>query len=114
MYHTLQLLFILFYFGSSYAVTQERVRLIVSEVQHSRSHSGRTHFDAGCKQLNNGFPNFQRAKPKTICSLCLGRNQAACLFRISGLYRKAETTSHILDSDLESVSPRAPPSQAGR
>jgi len=36
-------------------------------MQHSNQRGSRTQFDDVCKQLRNGFPNFQRAKPKTIC-----------------------------------------------
>jgi hypothetical protein len=66
------LFFIVFYFASSYAISQERVRLIVSEVQHSSQRSDDMQFDDDCKQLPNGFPNFQRAKPKTISIVWFG------------------------------------------
>jgi hypothetical protein len=66
------LVFLVFYFASSCAISQERVRLIVSEIQHSAERSDDTQFDDGCKQLRNGFPNFQRAKPRTISILWIG------------------------------------------
>jgi hypothetical protein len=66
------LFFIVFYFASSYAISQERVRLIVSEVQHSAQRTDQVQFDDGCKQLRNGFPNFRQAKPRTVCALGFG------------------------------------------
>ena len=66
------LLFLLFYFASSYAISQERTRLIVSELQHSASHADQPQFDNGCEQVRNSYPNYQRAKPKTISIPCFG------------------------------------------
>jgi hypothetical protein len=64
MRRVLQFLFLVFYFASSYAISQERTALIVSELQHSSSRESATQLDAGCKQLHNSFPNFRQAKPK--------------------------------------------------
>jgi hypothetical protein len=66
--------FLVFYIASSYAVSQERVHLIVTEMQHSTSRDGDVQFDDGCKQLRNGYPNFQRAKPKSLPILCFGND----------------------------------------
>jgi hypothetical protein len=70
----LQLLFLFFYIDCSYAVSQERVRLIVSEVQHAAQRSDDMQFGDGCTRSHDGFPNFQRAKPRTFCALGLGRD----------------------------------------
>ncbi len=112
MRRTFHLLFLVFYVASSYAISQERIRLIVSELEHSSSHDVQTQVDTGCKQLRNGFPNYQRAKPKTICSLCFGENQPVCLSELSEPFFQRQTDPYVLHSDRESVLSRAPPFQS--
>jgi hypothetical protein len=67
-------LFLLFYIDCSYAISQERVRLLVSEVQHSASRSDGAWVDSGCQQLHDGFSNFRQAKPRAFCALAVGRD----------------------------------------
>jgi len=107
------LLFLLFYVASSYAISQERVRLIVSEIQHSSGHDDGSQVDAGCKKLRNGFPNYQRAKPKTICVLYVGQNLSLQLVRhVSDRSFHPHTLSFKSLDSSKSVLSRAPPSQS--
>jgi hypothetical protein len=66
---TIYLSFLCFYFASSYAVTQERVRLIAGHVQHSPSHGNQSQMEDDGRHVRDGFPNYRQAKPKTICVL---------------------------------------------
>ena len=107
------LLFLVFYVASSYAISQERVRLIVSELQHSASHADQLQLDNGCEQVRNGFPNFQRAKPKTISILCFGLEPLLQQPRVSEVsFHLHPTTSFKSLYRGESVLSRAPPSQS--
>jgi hypothetical protein len=67
LFRAFHLLLLLFYFGTSYTVSQERVRLLVSEVQHSTSRSTGAQVDSGCQHWSSSLPNFQRTKPSMIC-----------------------------------------------
>lgn len=66
MRQAMQILFLVFYVASTYAIGQERTNLIVSELQHSRCREDQTQFKDGCKQLEQGFPTYRHAKPRTI------------------------------------------------
>jgi hypothetical protein len=68
---TIYLSFLCFYFASSYAVTQERVRLMAGHVQHSPSHGNQSQMENDGRHVRDGFPNYRQAKPKpkTICVL---------------------------------------------
>jgi len=106
-----QIVFLLFYVASSYAITQERTSLIVSELYHSSSRSNQLQFDSGCKQLRNGFPNFQRARIKTICALQIGRNlNGNSLSPISQPTFPVQLRSLKSLHSAESILDRAPPS----
>jgi hypothetical protein len=65
-------LFLLFYVASSYAISQERVRLIVGDVQHSPTHLGELQIEEDHGQTQDNFPNYRQAKPKTICIAGVG------------------------------------------
>jgi hypothetical protein len=66
-----QVLFLLFYVASSYAVYQERTRLIVIDFQHSSTRGSMASIEPGFSKLDVDFPNYRQAKPKSICALCL-------------------------------------------
>jgi hypothetical protein len=106
-----QIVFLLFYVASSYAITQERTSLIVSELYHSSSRSNQFEFDSGCEQLRNGFPNFQRANPKTICALQIGRKlNVNSISPISQPAFPVQLRSLKSLYSAESILDRAPPS----
>jgi hypothetical protein len=106
------LFFLFFYVACTYAISQERVRLIVTELHHSAAHANEQQLDTGCEQLRNGFPNFQRAKPKTISILCFGLEPLLHQPRTSERsFHFHSTTSFKSPYRRESVLSRAPPSQ---
>jgi hypothetical protein len=108
------LLFLVFYFASSYAISQERIRLIVSEVQHSTSLGGQMQVDDGSNQLPDAFPNYRQAKPKTTCVLDFGLTPQPDLPpRVSERsFDIHSTTSFASLYRGENVLSRAPPSQS--
>jgi hypothetical protein len=65
-------LFLFFYVASSYAISQERVRLIVGEVQHSPTHRGEVQIEDDWRDTQDHFPNYRQAKPKTVCIVAVG------------------------------------------
>jgi hypothetical protein len=107
-----QLAFLMFYSASSYAIGQERISLVVDEVQHSLARPDGLQFDSGCNQLRNGFPNFRQAKPETLCMLYFGVTQKFELWRVEA-EREFHTQSHPLKSldTIEIILTRAPPFQ---
>jgi hypothetical protein len=107
-----QLVFVIFYSASSYAIAQERVRVIVDELQHSVARSDGLQFDDGCNQLRNGFPNFRQAKPQASCILYFGLTQNFELWLVEA-EREFHTRSHPLKSldTIERILSRAPPFQ---
>jgi hypothetical protein len=108
---TLYLSFILFYVASSYAVSQERVHLIVELVQHTTSHDDRMQIEADGKQIRDGFPNYRQAKPKTICVFDFGLvPQLCCVPPPSDGFMHFDPTVKIQLLTLSgSVLSRAPP-----
>jgi hypothetical protein len=91
MSQILQIFFLLFYVASSYAITQERTRLIADKVQRSTA-KNQQELDVSLKYLHDGFPNFREAKPKSICVVDIGNNPSRCHSlevreRVSALHR---------------------------
>ena len=64
-----QLVFLLFYIGSSYAITQERTSVQADQVRHSCPKGEHTQIHEHCKHLAHQYPNYREAKPKTGCDL---------------------------------------------
>jgi hypothetical protein len=108
---TLYLSFIVFYVASSYAVSQERVRLIVEFVQHTTSHDNHVQIEADGNQVRDGFPNYRQAKPKTVCVLDFGLvPQLRCLPPPSDGFMYVDPTVRLQLRTLSgSVLSRAPP-----
>jgi hypothetical protein len=106
-----QVLFLVFYSASSYAIGQERVYLVANELQHFVLRPDGLQFDDGCNQLRNGFPNFRQAKPETICILYFGFLQSFALPSLE--VREFHAQSHALKSrdTIERILSRAPPFQ---
>lgn len=111
MRRVLHFLVILYYVASSYAVSQERTSLIVSELHHSSSRQAQTQIDTGCTQLHAGLPNYRHAKPKSICALEFAPvEKTYFLPQVSS--RVFQFQSHSLKSlySIESILYRGPPS----
>jgi hypothetical protein len=114
MKRLLLLLFLLFYVASSYAISQERVRLIAGEVQHSPAHQGEVQIEDDRQETPDDFPNYRQAKPKTICIVAIG---PAPHFVIIPLNADGSLNVHSVSSLYalyrgESVLSRAPPLKA--
>jgi hypothetical protein len=110
MRRTVQLLFLLFYIASSYAIGQERTAVIASAVLqsgYSEDHLARCRSG---KQLDPSWPNYHEAKPKTICASEVGQHQAIH-FRAPVAERVVPPTSQSEKSlfSLENTLDRAPP-----
>ncbi len=113
MRRVLQILFLLFYVASTYAIGQERTSLIVSELQHSGSREGQSQVGDGCRQLDPSRPIYRQAKPRTICAFEVGRGlNVRFLPHVSG--RAIPLQLHSLKSlcSIERILDRAPPSQS--
>jgi hypothetical protein len=67
-----RLAFLLFYVASSYAVGQERTRIIVRELEHSSSREDRADIDSGCERLVDSFPKYRQAKLRANSDLFFG------------------------------------------
>jgi hypothetical protein len=63
------LLFLVFYFASSYAVSQERTRIVVGEVQYSKSASDEVQVQDGRSQVRDTFPNYKQARPRMVSAV---------------------------------------------
>ena len=111
MRRILQLLFLVFYVASSYAVSQERVRQVVSELQRSSSTEDGTLLDTGHNQSVNAFPIYRQAKPKAGCDAYFGPVES-----VHFLPHEAERSFHAQTASLkplrsiELLLSRAPPS----
>lgn len=109
MRQVLQLVFLLFYVASAYAITQERVSLIVQEIQHSTSRDEQQQFDDSCKQLRNGYPHYREAKTvntdKYVRPATVVHSAPAIRIR----FFVPHITSFQIDVSLETSCPRAPP-----
>jgi hypothetical protein len=79
MRRSVQILFLIFYLASSYAVSQERTTLLVADLQHCGSRGDDSSIDPGSAQLQNDFPNFRQAKPKGPCVLYFERSESVSL-----------------------------------
>jgi hypothetical protein len=105
-----QVLFLVFYFASSYAISQEHVRLVVSELQDSASRNAEVQIDSCSNLIAYGFPAFRQAKPKTACDTYFGPREL-----IHFLPHQSEWTFHTCTSSLKSLASierllsRAPP-----
>lgn len=113
MRQAVQVLFLVFYVASTYAIGQERTRLIVSELQHSCCREDQAQLKDGCKRLEQGFPTYRHAKPRTIGFQTFpGSRPFLCM------PGAAERWFHVQPDSLKtiritySILSRAPPSQA--
>ena len=113
MRRILRLLFLVFYVASSYAVSQERVGLIVSEVQRSSSREDGTQLDTDYSQPANAFPMYRQAKPKAGSDAYFGPVES-----VHFLAHESERSFHTQTSPLKSLRTieqllsRAPPSRS--
>jgi hypothetical protein len=106
----LQLLFLLLYVDASYAISQERVRHLVSELRHSTSRSEGMRVDSGCQQIHDDYPNFQRAKPKTFRAFGFVLNSSLQFAPTVSIRSFLPQTSSVNPSyHIESIPSRAPP-----
>jgi hypothetical protein len=69
MRHGIQILFLIFYVASSYAISQERTSLVVSDIQHGGSRADIPSVDSRFDRLDADYPNFRHAKPKDTCDI---------------------------------------------
>ena len=112
MARVLQLVFLVSYAASANAVTQARVTLLVSELQHSNSREDRVQIQTSCKQLVDTFPKYRQAKPQTGCDAYYGRAPSALtLPYISERLCWTGDCTYRLFSTIRHVSTRAPPFQ---
>ena len=112
MRRAFQFLFLLFYVGSSYAVTQERTVLEADQVQHSASKSDQTLIDESCKHPADGYPSYRQAKPKAGSDFYFSRVESIHLLpHVSEQAFHPQTYSHKSLNTLETVLLRAPPVQ---
>jgi hypothetical protein len=93
-----QLLFLVFYVASSYAISQERVGLIVSELQRSSSKIDGTHLDAARGQSHDTFPTYRQAKPKAASDAYFGPMELVHL-----LPHQSERSFHAQTFPLKSL-----------
>jgi hypothetical protein len=110
MHKIVQLVFLVFYLASSYAVSQERVVLVVSELQHASSRSAGVQLASCQNQITKGFPAFGQAKPKAACDAYFGPSEL-----IHFLAHQFDRSFHTQTSPLKSLNSierllsRAPP-----
>jgi len=107
------LLFLLFYIASGYAVRQERATLLVSALTHSCSRDDETQFNARKEQPDGGCPYYRQAKPKGIAFHALGWGPLAHALP-TGSERPLHAQSFSLKSQdtLASAGWRAPPAHS--
>jgi hypothetical protein len=58
----LLLLFVLFYLGSSVAVTASRTSIVAAELQHASDRGNEALIQECCQQLHGGCPRYREAK----------------------------------------------------
>jgi hypothetical protein len=110
MHKIVQLAFLVFYLASSYAVSQERIALAVSELQHASSRNAGVQIGTCDNQNINSFPAYRQAKPKAACDAYFGPGELLHL-----LPHGSERSFRIQPSSLKSLSSfervlsRAPP-----
>ena len=113
MREILQFLFIAYYVASSYAVSQERIRFLVSELHHSACREGQPQIDTPCDHLDGGLPNYRHAKPRACAAVAIAQNQPVfSLTRTSERVVQIQTCSLKSLCVTESILSRAPPPQA--
>src|SRR5687767_247648 len=113
MHRIMPLLFLVFYFASTCAISQERVRLIVGEIQQSASGDAGVQLDDGRNQIRNGFPSFRQAKPKAASDVYFGPSESIHLLphKSDGAFHTQASSLKSLHS-IERLLSRAPPASS--
>jgi hypothetical protein len=103
----IQLLFLLFYVGSSYVTTQHRIFSVIHGLRHSKSRDDSAAFE-NCKQ-RVGYTHFREAK-KVSLDLHFGIDAKPDVQRlISSRHFTPQRISLQDQHDGEASHPRAPP-----
>ena len=106
-----QLLFLVFYVASSYAISQERVSQVVSDLQRSSSREDGAELDTDHNPSVHGFPIYRQAKPKAGCDAYFGPVESVHLLpHESDRSFHAQTSSLKSLRSIERLLSRAPPS----
>lgn len=112
MRRSLQILFLLFYLGSSYVASQDRTTWIVKRVTRTYSKAGAAEIGEGHQQVFDHYPRYRQAKPKAGCDLHFVHHESLHLvLHITERGFQPLTVSHKSIRTLETILLRAPPSR---
>jgi hypothetical protein len=108
------LLFLAFYFASSYVVSQERTRIVVGEVQDSTSESDEVRIEGSRSPERDIFPNYKQARPRVISVVHVGvLPQGGVVPNLSEGSLLGSSNNEVQSRpDTESFLSRAPPFQS--
>jgi hypothetical protein len=106
------LLFVLFYLGSSIAVTASRTSIVVAELQHASDRGDQELIQESCQQLHGGCPRYREAKKAGMDVPLHVRSTGISAPRIA-IYEFHVATVYLVSSVVLRIhSSRAPPPTA--